>query len=125
VNEVIRFVSPSKHVARRVEREVELHGQTMRAGDEVVIWHSAANRDPAAFDDPDRFDVTRSAGHHLGLGAGSHYCLGASLATLELRVVLEALVDRVGDAHLLEPPRRLASTVISGYKNVRVELVPR
>lgn len=124
LNEVLRFVSPSKHVARRVERDVELHGQTMRAGDEVVIWHSAANRDAAAFQDPDRFDVTRGAAHHLGLGAGSHYCLGASLAALELRVVLEALVDRVSDARLVEPPRRLASTVISGYKSVRVELVP-
>lgn len=125
VHEVLRHVSPSKHVARRVERDVTLHGRTMRAGDDVVIWHFAANRDPRTYADPHAFDITRKAHTHLGLGAGSHYCLGAALATLELRLVLETIVGRIGSASLVEPPRRLASTVIDGFKSARVELRAR
>ncbi|MFJ7325448.1 cytochrome P450 [Streptomyces cyaneofuscatus] len=124
VGEVLRWASPSKHVLRRTVHDVELGGQRIEAGADVVVWHFSANRDRRVFTDPDRFDVTRSPNPHLGLGAGSHYCLGASLATMELRVFLDELCDRVGAAEMLRPPAHLASTVISGFKNLRLRLTP-
>ncbi|WP_419995148.1 cytochrome P450 [Streptomyces boninensis] len=123
VGEVLRYVSPSKHVLRRAERDVELHGQTIRAGQDVAVWHFSANRDGRAFTDPDVFDLSRGGDvPHLALGSGPHYCIGAALASLELRLFLDELCNLVGSAELLEPPVRLASTVISGFKQARVAL---
>ncbi|MEU9862163.1 cytochrome P450 [Streptomyces sp. NPDC047971] len=123
VTEVLRHVSPSKHVLRRAERDVEMHGRTIKAGQDVAIWHFSANRDGRAFPDPDTFDVgRRSSVPHLALGSGPHYCLGAALATLELRLFLDELCTRVKDAEMIEQPARLASTVISGFKHLRVRL---
>jgi cytochrome P450 len=125
VTEVLRHVSPSKHVLRRAERDVEMHGRTIKAGQDVAIWHFSANRDGRAFPDPDTFDVgRRSSVPHLALGSGPHYCLGAALATLELRLFLDELCTRVKDAEMIEQPARLASTVISGFKHLRVRLRP-
>lgn len=122
VNEVLRYVSPSKHVLRKATRDVELHGRTIRAGDDVAVWHFSANRDERVFDRPDVLDLTREDNPHLGLGSGRHYCLGASLALMELRLFLDELCTRVASAELVEPPARLASTVISGFKRLRVRL---
>ncbi|NLU78164.1 cytochrome P450 [Micromonospora sp. HNM0581] len=124
VQEVLRHVSPSRHVLRSVTTDIELYGQTIRAGEQIVIWHSSANRDAAAFDRPDEFRLDRDPNPHLGLGSGTHYCVGASLATLELRLTLEALSAMVGSARVLEPPVPLASTVINGFKQAMVELTP-
>ena len=124
VQEVLRYVSPSRHVLRSVTTDIELYGQKVRAGEQIVIWHSSANRDAAAFDRPDDFRLDRDPNPHLGLGSGSHYCVGASLATLELRLTLEALSAMVGSARVLEPPVPLASTVINGFKQAMVELTP-
>ncbi|MFG1653250.1 cytochrome P450 [Micromonospora sp. NPDC049275] len=122
VAEVLRFVSPSRHVLRRAVRDVQLRDRTILAGQDVVVWHASANRDERTFADPDRFDITRTANPHLGLGAGPHYCLGAALATLELSVFLDELCRRVSAATLLDRPTQLSSTVINGYKHVRVQL---
>ncbi len=124
VGEVLRYVSPSRHVLRRAERDVELHGRRIEAGQDVAIWHFSANRDERVFTGPDTFDVGRAHNPHLALGSGPHYCLGASLATLELRLFLDELCDRVGSATVLEPPARLASTVIGGFKHLRVQVRP-
>lgn len=124
VQEILRYVSPSRHVLRSVTKDIELYGRTVRAGEQIVVWHSSANRDAAVFDHPDEFRLDRDPNPHLGLGSGSHYCVGASLATLELRLTLEALSARVGAARVLEPPVPLASTVINGFKQVIVELTP-
>lgn len=124
VPEILRYVSPSRHVLRSVTRDVEIHGRLVRAGEEIVIWHSSANRDAAEFADADRLVLDREPNNHIGLGKGSHYCLGATLATLELRLVLEALSTVVGSATVLEPPVPLASTVISGFKRMMVRLTP-
>ncbi|MET9929866.1 cytochrome P450 [Streptomyces sp. NPDC006324] len=124
VGEVLRYVSPSQHVLRRAERDVELHGVRIEAGQDVAIWHFSANRDERAFADADRFDIARAHNPHLALGSGPHYCLGAALATMELRLFLDELCERVGSAVMIEPPVRLASTVISGYKHLRVRLLP-
>lgn len=122
VPEILRFVSPSRHVLRSVSVDVEMHGRVIKAGDHVVVWHSAANRDAAVFDRPDELVLDRFPNHHLGLGNGSHYCLGAPLATLELRLTLEALSTVVGSATLLEQPVPLASSVINGVKRMMVRL---
>ncbi|MFJ4341248.1 cytochrome P450 [Streptomyces sp. NPDC088915] len=124
VGEVLRYVSPSQHVLRRAERDVELHGVRIEAGQDVAIWHFSANRDERVFADADRFDIARTHNPHLALGSGPHYCLGAALATMELRLFLDELCERVGSAVMIEPPVRLASTVISGYKHLRVRLLP-
>jgi cytochrome P450 len=122
VAEVLRWVSPSRHVLRRAVRDVDLHGRSARAGQDVVVWHGSANRDERVFVEPDVFDVGRPVNPHLGLGAGPHYCLGAALASLELGVFLDELCDRVSTATFLEAPVPLASTVISGFKQARVHL---
>ncbi|MFE5791331.1 cytochrome P450 [Streptomyces sp. NPDC056503] len=124
VAEVLRYVSPSKHVLRRAERDVELHGRRIEAGQDVAIWHFSANRDERAFPDPDVFDITRKPNAHLALGSGPHYCLGASLATLELGLYLDELCNRVASATVLAQPALLATSVINGYKHLRVRLLP-
>lgn len=124
VNELLRWVSPSKHVLRRAVRDVEMHGRVIEAGQDVVVWHCSANRDHRMFPEPDLLDLGRTPNQHLALGAGPHYCLGSALATLELRVFLDELCDRVAAGELVEPPVRLASSVISGFKHARVRLDP-
>jgi cytochrome P450 len=124
VGEVLRYVSPSKHVLRRAERDVELHGRRIEAGQDVAIWHFSANRDGRVFTDPDTFDIGRQHNPHLALGSGPHYCLGAALATMELELFLSELCDRVASATLIDQPAHLASTVISGFKHLRVRLQP-
>uniref|UniRef100_A0AAU3IAD1 Cytochrome P450 n=1 Tax=Streptomyces sp. NBC_01393 TaxID=2903851 RepID=A0AAU3IAD1_9ACTN len=124
VGEVLRYVSPSKHVLRRAEVDVELHGRQIKAGQDIAIWHFSANRDARVFDAPDTFDIGRTHNPHLALGSGPHYCLGAALATMELELFLDELCNRVGAASMIEPPARLASTVISGFKQLKVELRP-
>ncbi|MEW9513650.1 cytochrome P450 [Streptomyces bacillaris] len=122
VAEVLRYVSPSKHVLRRAERDIELHGRRISAGQDVAVWHFSANRDERAFTDPNVFDIERKPNAHLALGSGPHYCLGASLATLELAVYLDELCNKVASAAVAAPPALLATSVISGFKNLRVRL---
>src|SRR2546423_7164008 len=77
-------------------RAVEPHGRLISAGDKVVLLYSSANRDETVFDEPDRFDVRRTPNHHLGFGFGPHFCLGATLARIELRAIFEVMIRRVG-----------------------------
>ena len=97
----------------------------MRAGDKAVLWYIAANRDPEVFPDPDRFDIERRPNPHLAFGVGRHFCLGAWLARLEVRVTLEELFRRVRKVELVGPPERLRSNFIHGVKHLPVRLVPR
>ena len=97
VEEMIRYVTPLLNMRRTATRDVELHGQLIREGDEVLLMYSSGNRDEAVFDDPQRFDVTRSPNNHIAFGFGTHFCLGASLARLELRVFFEELLRRLPD----------------------------
>jgi cytochrome P450 len=92
VEEIVRFTSPSVYKRRTVARDVELGGQSLRAGDKLTFWEASANRDETRFEDPHRFDVARDPNPHLGFGHGVHYCLGANLARLEIRVMLEELL---------------------------------
>ena len=94
VEECVRWTSPSVYKRRTTTRDVELGGQRIGQGQKVTVWEMSANRDEAVFIDPFRFDVGRSPNYHVGFGLGAHFCLGANLARLELRVVFEELLAR-------------------------------
>jgi cholest-4-en-3-one 26-monooxygenase len=93
IEEMIRWTTPIHHFRRTATRDTRIRGQRIREDDKVVIWYSSANRDEAVFQDPFRFDVTRSPNDHLAFGFGRHFCLGANLARLEIRVVFETLIS--------------------------------
>lgn len=97
VEEIIRFESPVQGFGRRLTTDVELHGQTMKAGETVLMMFGAANRDPAVFTDPGRFDIHRNTRQHIGFGSGPHVCLGSWLARLEIRSALEKLLPLMSE----------------------------
>lgn len=122
VEEFIRWVSPILNMRRTVTEEHELHGQTLREGDQIVLMYAAANRDPRAFTDPDRLDVTRPDNRHVAFGFGTHFCLGAWLARLELRVMFEELLRRIPAWELVDPdePQIVPGTFARAYDRVRI-----
>jgi cholest-4-en-3-one 26-monooxygenase len=121
VEEVLRVASPVLYFRRNVVADVDVAGQTLAAGDLVSLWYASANRDAAVFDEADRFDVGRTPNPHVAFGGGGpHFCLGASLARLEIRLVLEALLDRFETLELLGPPDRLRSNFLHGIKHLPV-----
>jgi cytochrome P450 family 142 subfamily A polypeptide 1 len=122
VEEFIRWVTPILNMRRTVTEEHELHGETLREGDQVVLMYAAANRDPRAFTDPDRLDVTRPDNRHVAFGFGTHFCLGAWLARLELRVMFEELLRRIPDWELVDPdePQIVPATFARAYDRIRI-----
>lgn len=96
VEEIVRMVSPVHSFARTVTRDTELRGRSLRAGEKVLMLYPSANRDEDVYQDPDVFDVDRNP-QHLGFGIGNHFCLGANLARMEIRVALEELLRRFPD----------------------------
>jgi cholest-4-en-3-one 26-monooxygenase len=126
VEEMLRWVSPVKNMARTATRDVELGGVEIPGGDKLLLLYPSANRDETVFDDPFRFDISRSPNDHVAFGFGTHFCLGASLARLELQVVLEELLDRLPDLALVdtaEPAHRPANFV-SGYESLPARFSP-
>jgi cytochrome P450 family 142 subfamily A polypeptide 1 len=93
-------VTPIKNMSRTVTHDVELRGQTLHAEDQLILLYPSANRDEEIFEDPFRFDVTRDPNPHLAFGFGPHFCLGASLARLELTVMFSELLRRLPDLEL-------------------------
>jgi cholest-4-en-3-one 26-monooxygenase len=94
IEEMIRWTTPIHHFRRTATRDTMLANQPIREHDRVVVWYSSANRDDSVFVEPFRFDIARSPNDHIAFGFGSHYCLGANLARLEMQVVFEALLAR-------------------------------
>jgi cholest-4-en-3-one 26-monooxygenase len=126
VEEMLRWVSPIKNMARQMTRDVELHGETLRKGQKLLLLYPSANRDERVFDDPERFDIARSPNDHMAFGFGAHFCLGNRLARMELSVMFDRLLDRLPDlalAHPDEPPRR-AANFVSGYETMDVVFTP-
>jgi cholest-4-en-3-one 26-monooxygenase len=95
VEEFIRFATPVLNMRRTVTADHEMHGQKLRAGDQVLLMYGAANTDDREFSDPGRFDVTRRHNHHVAFGLGTHFCLGANLARLELQILFSELLRRL------------------------------
>jgi cytochrome P450 len=110
IEETLRYITPLQLTARTTSREVTLHGVTIPAGGRVVLVTGAANRDERQFPDPDRFDITRARGRHLGFGEGIHGCLGAPLARLEAKIAAEEALPVLGDYELAAPPTFYPST---------------
>ena len=124
IEEILRFVSPVHYLRRTATEPVELGGVGIAPGDPVVAWLTAANRDPLVFPDPHRLDISRDPNPHLAFGLGTHFCLGAHLARLEIDVVLRALVDRMPDMRVVGPPSRVRTNFINGMKSLPVAFTP-
>jgi cholest-4-en-3-one 26-monooxygenase len=124
VEEIIRWASPVNYMARTATQDVELCGQPIRKGDKVTLLYASANRDEAAFPEPDRFDIRRDPNHHLAFGFGPHFCLGANLARIELRALLEVLAPRVASLKLAGPFRRVRSSFLNGLKDLPLVATP-
>ena len=125
VEEMLRFESPVQVDARTAFEPVEIDGHRVGAGETVVTFLGAANRDPAEFVDPERFDVARDPNHPLSFAAGIHYCLGANLARLEGRIVFDRLVRRTADIEWLDDaPDWRGTLILRGVNHLHVRITP-
>ena len=122
VEEMVRWTSPSPSKRRTATRNVTLGGQPIEVGQKVQIWEGSANRDGSVFERADEFDVARKPNPHLGFGQGVHYCLGANLARLELRVLFEELLSRFATAEVLKPVEWTRSNRHTGIRHLVVQL---
>ncbi len=125
VEEILRWTSPVAHMMRYVTRDTVLGGQPLRAGERVLLWYPSANRDEEVFPNANTFDVGRTPNEHIAFGIGEHFCLGASFARLELRVMFETLLARLPDIALAGPVDRLRSGFIGGIKHMPVQFTPQ
>jgi cytochrome P450 len=114
--ELLRWTSPVIYMRRTAKHDAELAGQKIRAGDKVVMYFGAANRDPAAFERPDVLDLSRTENPHMSFGNGPHVCLGQHIARIEIDAMLREVLTRMKDFELAAPVEWLASNFISGPK---------
>jgi cholest-4-en-3-one 26-monooxygenase len=121
IEEMLRYASPVMYMRRTAPEDFELRGQKIQAGDKMALWYISANRDEEVFDDPDTFDITRTPNEYVAFGGGGpHFCLGHNLATLEIRVMFETVLDRLPDMELAGDVQRLRSNFINGIKHMPV-----
>jgi cytochrome P450 family 142 subfamily A polypeptide 1 len=127
VEEFVRWTTPILNMCRVAATDAEIAGVTIPAGGQILLMYGSANRDEAVFDDPDVFDVTRRPGDHIAFGLGPHFCLGASLARLELQIFFEEFIARVDTAQWAddEGPRILRNAFVRGVTEFPVALTPR
>ena len=127
VEEMLRWVTPIKNMVRTAMRDTTVGEQQIDEGDELMLLYPSANRDDEVFEDPFRFDVTRSPNEHVAFGFGPHFCLGASLARLEISVMLDEILDRLPDLRLADPgvsPNLRPANFISGIEELTVAFTP-
>ncbi len=122
IEEIVRWTHPAAYNRRTATRDIDLCGETIHAGDKVVFWEASANRDEDVFEQPFQFDIERDPNPHLGFGHGVHHCLGANLARLEIRVVLDELCARVGSIELNGPVEWTRSNKHTGIRHLPVRL---
>ena len=126
VEEFVRFHPAFAYMRRTATRDAELAGQEIAAGDKLALWYVSGNRDATAFDDPDVFDVRRDPNPHQGFGGGGrHFCLGAGLARLELKLWIEETLRRFSDIDLDGPTERMRSTFLNQWSNIPVSVTGR
>jgi cholest-4-en-3-one 26-monooxygenase len=122
--EIVRWATPVVSFQRTATQDTELGGQQIKKGDRVGIFYSSANHDPEVFETPEVFDITRDPNPHLGFGGGGpHFCLGKSLATLEIDLMFHAIADAMPNLRLAGDPRRLRSAWLNGVKELQVSPV--
>ncbi|AGC46118.1 cytochrome P450 family protein [Myxococcus stipitatus DSM 14675] len=124
VEEMLRWVSPVVCFRRTVTRDTVLRGQQLREGDKVVLFYPSANRDESVFENPGRFDISRFPNEHIAFGIGQHYCLGTSLARLEIRVMFEELLKRLDGLELAGPVERRRSKLVNAIRAMPVRRPP-
>jgi cholest-4-en-3-one 26-monooxygenase len=126
VEEMLRWVSPIKNMARTATRDVELHGRLVHEGEKLLLLYPAANRDDAVFNEPEVFDTKRWPNDHVAFGFGPHFCLGNQLARLEMRVMFERLLERMPDMALAtdDAMERRPANFISGIEKMPVIFSP-
>ena len=122
--EILRWTTPSPAKRRTATVTTELAGHTIRPGEKVLFWEGSANRDELVFADPLRFDIGRSPNPHVALGHGIHYCLGANLARLEMRVMFEDVLPRFRRYALVEPVEWTRSNRHTGIRHLIIEVAP-
>ncbi|HTT85797.1 MAG TPA: cytochrome P450 [Acidimicrobiales bacterium] len=123
--EMLRFVTPVMNFRRQTTGPIEIRGQKIGENEKIVFFHISANRDEDVFDDPDAFDITRSPNPHMAFGGGGpHFCLGANLARMEIRVMFQHVLERLPDIHLDGEVQRLQSAFINGVKHIPVAFTP-
>jgi len=120
VEEIVRWVTPVIQFTRTATEDYELRGETIRAGQSVCLFYPSANRDEEIFDDPFQFRIDRNPNRHLGFGIGEHYCMGANLARLELRIMLRQLLGRIETIEANGKVDRLYSSFVGGIKRMPV-----
>ncbi len=121
--EILRWATPVHHFRRTAAVDTELSGVAIKAGDKVTTWFVSGDRDEAAFENPDVFDITRNPNRHLAFGPGGiHHCMGAHLAKLEVRIAFEELLGRIDEIELTGPPERLRSNFFNGIKRLPVKV---
>jgi cytochrome P450 family 142 subfamily A polypeptide 1 len=123
VEEMIRYVTPIHNMCRVATDDHEMAGGTVSKGQQVVLMYGSANRDPAVFDHPELFDITRQPNNHLSFGFGTHFCLGAALARMELRIFFEELVARVSSFRLAPgtEPVEMPNAFVYGLRSAEME----
>jgi cholest-4-en-3-one 26-monooxygenase len=120
VEEIVRWTAPVIQFCRTPVEDVEIRGQRIRKGDSLCLLYPSANRDEEVFDDPDVFRVDRTPNPHVGFGIGEHFCLGANLARLELRVIFRELAARLDSVELAGPVERMRSSFLGGVKRMPI-----
>ena len=119
IEEIVRWATPVIHFRRTATCDTTIGGHPIKEGEKVVLWYNSANRDEAVFDEPNRFDVTRSPNEHVGFGGpGVHHCLGANLARREITVMFRELFGRLRDIEITGEPEMLRSNFIHGIKRM-------
>jgi len=125
VEELIRWVTPLNNFFRTATRDTTIAGTDVRAGDRVILLYPSANRDEAVFDEPDTFDIRRDPNPHVAFGFGTHFCLGASLARLELRMLLTRLTRRITNLRVVSGPEIEPNIFVGAVRSCRVAFDPR
>ncbi|HME26852.1 MAG TPA: cytochrome P450 [Acetobacteraceae bacterium] len=125
IEEMLRWTTPGRHIMRTATQDVELGGQTIRAGEAVALFFNSANRDETMFSDADQFRIDRRPNPHLAFGLGHHHCVGAHLARLEMRALFKALLPRLETVQLAAPPSRTRSTMVTGIASLPIRCVWR
>ena len=125
--EIVRWSCPFVRMVRTATKDVELHGKTIKADEQVMMLYPPATRDPRHFADPERFDVSRDPGkHNIAFGYGQHVCLGANLARMEGRIALQEILKRMPDMQFKEgtSPSRISSSFLRGHEKIEVTFTP-